>query len=134
MINASFASIERSGPWQVPEHLEVRVSFGNAELDLREAELGDATTIDVRVKFGNCEIFVPHGLAVNLDVRSKMAHVAEVRDGATPTGGKRVHITGKVSFGNCEVIALAPGESKEQAMHRVYRARRHARWHELHEE
>ena len=63
-LRVVMGSCERRGVWKVPSRVEAHVSFGNMELDLREAELGPDTTIDANVYMGNLEIIVPDDLAV----------------------------------------------------------------------
>src|SRR5262249_42699311 len=76
-ISVKFGSVERRGPWVVPDELDVRVSFGNCELDLREATLRPGvTTIRVRCRAGNVEIIVPEGLAVEANVQGVASNVA----------------------------------------------------------
>jgi len=132
MIRVAMGSIERRGPWQVPRELPIRVSFGNCELDLREAifEAG-TTTFSIDVKFGNLEIIAPLDLPVELEVESAMGNVTDWRKGVT-SGERRLRIVGRVKLGNCEVNALAPGQTKHE-LHRERHARVHAErqmWHQ----
>ncbi|HUJ61615.1 MAG TPA: ATP-binding protein [Kofleriaceae bacterium] len=136
-IEVRFGNVERNGPWKVPAELAVNVRFGNAELDLRDAELGAITTIRVDIKFGNVELIVPPELAVELDVASVAGNVTG-RGGAPAAGAhgdgvyrradepppKLVRIVGKCRAGNCEVIPLARGVPAD----------RHARHHLAHHE
>ncbi len=146
-------SIERRGAWVVPEHLDVRVMWGNVELDLRDAKMSPGlTTINVHIKMGNVEIIVPPGMTVNLDVHnlagnvSQGEHIQSTLEG--DAAGPRVRVTGTVKLGNCEVITLHPGETRGDAdrrrkhmrhLHRHERHHgrhrdRHARFRELHAE
>jgi signal transduction histidine kinase len=152
-LRVTMGSIERRGGWIVPEHLDVRVMWGNAELDLREARMSPGlTTIDVQVTMGNVEIIVPPGMTVTLDVRIVAGNVSEGEQIQSTVEGDadkpRVRITGRVKLGNCEVIRLHPGETRgdaeRRAKHERHRARherhhkrhheRHARFRELHAE
>jgi len=120
-LQATFGSIERRGPWTVPAHLDCRVRFGNIELDLREAELGPETTIEANVAFGNLEIIVPPGLRVETAVKSVGGNVEDWRPPSDEAPTKRLRITGKVKFGNCEVIPLRAGETKYDHARRIRR-------------
>jgi signal transduction histidine kinase len=182
-LRVVMGSCERRGVWKVPSRVEAHVTWGNMELDLREAELGPDTTIDARVMMGNLEIIVPSDLAVDVSVDSVAGNVehggsegsrdsgffepaatvttagvttADVspalathayRDPALPPV-RRLHVTGKVRFANCEIIPLRPGETRHDYARRVrhlHRMRhghghghgrrdRHERWRELHAE
>ena len=152
-LRVTMGSIERRGAWVVPEHLDVRVMWGNVELDLRDAKMSPGlTTINVHIKMGNVEIIVPPGMTVNLDVHnvagnvSQGEHILSTLEG--DAAGPRVRVTGTVKLGNCEVITLHPGETRGDAdrrrKHMRHRHRherhhgrhrdRHARFRELHAE
>ena len=152
-LRVTMGSIERRGAWVVPEHLDVRVMWGNVELDLRDAKMSPGlTTINVHIKMGNVEIVVPPGMTVNLDVHnvagnvSQGEHILSTLEG--DAAGPRVRVTGTVKLGNCEVITLHPGETRGDAdrrrkhmrhLHRHERHHgrhrdRHARFRELHAE
>jgi signal transduction histidine kinase len=171
---AIMGSCERRGAWRVPSRVEAHVKFGNMELDLREAELGPETTIHARVMMGNLEIIVPSDLAVDVSVDSIAGNVEQTygpRDGADageihvsgsetgealathayrdpgPMPARRLRVTGKVKFGNCEIIPLRQGETRQdyerrvRHLHRVrhghgdhHHRHRHERWRELHAE
>ncbi len=168
-LNVVMGSCERRGAWNVPSRVEAHVKFGNMELDLREAQLGPDTTIDARIYMGNLEIIVPSDLAVDVAVDSVMGNVEHgARDGVgdgVQVGGdgetlashayrdpaqpapRRLRVTGKVKLGNCEIVPLRPGETRQDYARRVrhlHRMRhghrghdhrsRHERWRELHAE
>ncbi|MGE5185244.1 MAG: ATP-binding protein [Acidobacteriota bacterium] len=136
-LRATFGSVERAGPWPVPRELDVRVRFGHALLDLREAVLEPGETVfHVSVRMGNLEVIVPPELAVDMNVESFASNLEEVRRrAASPDPDKpRLKITGSVKAGNCEVVALRPDETREDAARRLKRERRHRRWHEVHRE
>lgn len=170
-LRVIMGSCERRGAWKVPSRVEAHVRWGNLELDLREAQLGPETTIDARVMMGNLEIIVPSDLAVDVSVDSIAGNVEQgSRDGdegeihvsAIETGealashayrdpaqtpGRRLRVIGKVRFGNCEIIPLRPGETRQDYARRVrhlhrmrhghdghHHRHRHERWRELHAE
>jgi signal transduction histidine kinase len=167
-LRVVMGSSERRGAWTVPAQVNARVMWGNLELDLREAELGTETTIDARVTMGNLEIIVPADLAVDVRVDSIAGNVEQgARDGglgasvekpepgAPVTAGvyrdpaqpptRRLHVTGTVRFGNCEIIPLRDGETRldhARRIREIHRLRhghhrhhhRHERWRELHAE
>jgi hypothetical protein len=62
-LRVIMSSVERRGRWLVPRTLDLRVLWGNAELDFRDASLGPGiTTIHVRVFMGNFEVVLPPNL------------------------------------------------------------------------
>lgn len=130
---ARMSSVERAGPWEVPRELELRATWGNLELDFREATFeSGTTTIDVRVTMGNIELIVPPSIEVRLEATTFAASVEQTAASSyiapplvsampgevivPPLIDKRVlRITGHVRFGNLEVIRLWPGETREDA-------------------
>lgn len=143
-LNVAFGNVERTGAWVVPRNLTVKVRFGNAELDLRDAVLGRGlTTIELQVSMGNAEIIVPRDVPVHVEVNAKYGNV-ENAPATAPSGDldqTRIRIVGNVKLGNCEVLALGPDESKESfhikrhlEQRRKAREARHKRWKDLHAE
>ncbi len=122
--------VARRSRWTVPRALEVRVFWGNAELDFREASLAPGvTTIDAGVLMGNLEIVLPPHLAIDVDVSSFMGSVEERHrvppdpDPARPM----LRITGAVRLGNLEISTRLPGETRGDASRRERRERRQLR-------
>jgi hypothetical protein len=113
-------SVERIGTWAVPGQLSARVVFGNLVRDLRDAQLGPVTEIEVSITMGNVEIVVAPGTAVDVDASSWMGNV-EDRSESTPAAARVVRIAGRVKFGNLEVSTRLRGETKRDA-------RRRRRW------
>lgn len=126
-LRVIMSAIERRGRWTVPRSLDLRVLWGNTELDFREASLGPGiTTIHVRVFMGNLEVVLPPGLAIEVDVSSFASAVTErhrVPPDADP-GRPQIRIVGTVRFGNLEVTTRLPGESAGDAYRRERRARK----------
>jgi hypothetical protein len=129
-LRVVMSAIERRGRWTVPRSLDLRVLWGNAELDFREASLGPGiTTIHVRVFMGNLEVVLPPGLAIEVDVSSFAGSVTErhrVPPDADP-GRPQIRIVGTVRFGNLEITTRLPGESARDAYRRERRARKELR-------
>jgi hypothetical protein len=120
-LRVIFGNVERRGSWSVPRKLDLRVLFGNAELDLREASLAPGvTTIDVRVTMGNLELIVPPDLSIDVDVSSFMGSVEDRHrvppdpDPARPV----LRIVGAVRLGNLELETRLAGESRREARKR----------------
>jgi hypothetical protein len=127
-LRVIMSSVERRGRWSVPRALDLRVLWGNAELDFRDASLGPGvTTIHVRVFMGNFEVILPPNLAIDVDVSSFAGSVTERHrvppedDPARPL----IRIVGTVRFGNLEITTRLPGETARDAYRRERRERKH---------
>lgn len=129
-LRVIMSSVERRGRWTVPRTLQLRVLWGNAELDFRDASLAPGvTTIDVGVLMGNLEIVLPPHLAVDVDVSSFMGAVEERHrvppdaDPARPV----LQLVGAVRLGNLEISTRLAGESRGDARRRERRERKQLR-------
>jgi len=129
-LRVVMSSVERRGRWSVPRALDLRVLWGNAELDFRDASLGPGiTTIDVRVFMGNFEVILPPNLAIEVDVSSFAGSVTErhrVPPDADPAR-PQIRIVGRVAFGNLEITTRLPGETARDAYKREKRERKQLR-------
>jgi hypothetical protein len=129
-LRVIMSAVERRGRWAVPRSLDLRVLWGNAELDFRDASLGAGiTTIHVRVFMGNFEVVLPPNLAIDVDVSSFAGAVTErhrVPPDADPTR-PQIRIVGTVVFGNLEITTRLPGESARDAHRREKRERKELR-------
>jgi hypothetical protein len=129
-LRVIMSSVERRGRWSVPRALDLRVLWGNAELDFRDASLGPGiTTIHVRVFMGNFEVVLPPNLAIDVDVSSFAGSVTErhrVPPDADPAR-PQIRIVGTVRFGNLEVTTRLPGETARDAVRREKRERKQLR-------
>jgi signal transduction histidine kinase len=136
-LRVVMGSIERRGPWTVPRDLAIRVLFGNAELDLRDAVLEPGTTtFTVHVSMGNLELIVPPELPVELDIESVTGNVTDWRKPGVRDPERKLRVTGRVKMSNCEVIGLAPGQTKRHYQHERHHEHRemHRGWREVHAE
>ncbi len=129
-LSVIMSTVERRGRWTVPKATTLRVFWGNAELDFRDASIGPGvTTIDISVTMGNLEIVVPPQLAVDVDVSSFMGSVEEKHrvppdpDPARPI----LRITGAVRLGNLEIVTRLQGETGRDARRRERQERRQLR-------
>jgi len=62
----AFGSAERKGRWRLAPRSSVMVAFGNADVDLRDAQIdGNEATITAFVAFGNADFYVPEGVEVD---------------------------------------------------------------------
>ncbi|MBC7978694.1 MAG: DUF1707 and DUF2154 domain-containing protein [Myxococcales bacterium] len=118
------SSVERRGRWSVPRELDLRVLWGHAELDFRDASLGPGvTTIHVRVLMGNVEVILPPNLGIDVDVSSFAGAVTERHRVPTDADPSRplIRIVGSVRFGNLEITTRLPHESARDAYRREKR-------------
>jgi hypothetical protein len=129
-LRVILSAVERRGRWLVPRRMDLRVFWGNAELDFRDASLGPGiTTIDVRVFMGNFEVILPPGLGIDVDVSSFAGSVTErhrVSPDADPTH-PMIRIVGSVRFGNLEITTRLAGETARDAVRRERRERKELR-------
>lgn len=129
-LRVIMSSVERRGRWSVPRALELRVLWGNAELDFRDASLGPGiTTIHVRVFMGNLEVVLPPNLAIDVDVSSFAGSVTErhrVPPDADPAR-PLIRIVGTVRLGNLEITTRLPNETARDADKRERRERKQLR-------
>lgn len=129
-LRVVMSSVERRGRWTVPRQLDLRVFWGNAELDFRDASLGAGiTTIHVRVFMGNFELILPPNLAIEVDVSSFAGSVTERHRVPPDDDPRRPHIRVVcwVLFGNLEITTRLPGETARDALRREKRERKELR-------
>jgi Cell wall-active antibiotics response 4TMS YvqF/Domain of unknown function (DUF1707) len=129
-LRVIMSSVEREGRWIVPKETALRIFWGNAELDFREASLAPGvTTIDVRVTMGNLELILPPELAIDVDVSSVMGSVEQRHRLPVEPDPSRpmLRVTGRVLMGNLEITTLLPGETKRDGMRRDRDKRRDKR-------
>ena len=129
-LRVVMSSVERRGRWLVPKELHLRVLWGNAELDFRDASLQPGvTTIDVRVTMGNLEIILPPYLAIDVDVSSLAGNVEERHrvPAELGPGQPMLRIIGAVRFGNLEISTRLPGETNRDARRRERKERKQLR-------
>jgi hypothetical protein len=129
-LRVLFGSVRRGGRWTVANKVELRVAFGNAELDFREASLAaGVTTIDVRITCGNLEVVVPPWLAVDVQVSAVLGNVEERHRVPPDHDPSRpiLRFVGNVRLGNLEISTRLPGESARDARRRERRERKRLR-------
>ena len=91
-----FSDTERTGRWRLPRFSLAFILFGNADLDLRQAELaGPVASFTALVLFGNIDLYVPEGVEVDLGGLAVFGHRREWGSDVPPLPGTpllRVHI------------------------------------------
>ena len=108
-----FGSVERKGRWRVPRFACLAVVFGDADIDLRTAEIdGRVVTITALLVFGNADFFVPRGVDVDLGGITLFGHRREHGDDVDVTlEAPLVRIRVYSVFGTSDVWRIAPGMS-----------------------
>ena len=119
-IRSVFGNVARRGGWVVPAQIQVAATFGNLELEFRDARFtAEVTEIDARVVFGNLEIIVPPQLAVDCEGSSVLGNIESHGTGAVADPGRPLlRIRGYAVLGNVEVHTRLPGESEGDARRR----------------
>jgi len=112
-LRALLGNVQRAGGWVVPAILDIRVIFGNAELDFRDARYtAPVTELRANVLFGNLEVIVPPQLAVDCEGSSVLGNVEHHGAGAVADPDRPLlRIRGRAVLGNIEVHTRLPGES-----------------------
>ncbi|CAN5878864.1 hypothetical protein BH11MYX3_BH11MYX3_42760 [soil metagenome] len=130
-VRIVMGSVERTGPWTVPQQLAARVVCGSLVLDLREARLAHGvTTIDVNITMGSVEVIVPPWVSVEAEGSSFLGSIELRTEPFTPTSDTPVvRITGRVKLGNLEVATMRPGETQRDVR---WRRRHERRWRRDH--
>lgn len=73
-----FSDTERTGRWRLPRFGFALVFVGNADLDLRQAELGDSeVSFTAFMLFGNIDLYVPEGVEVDFGGVAVIGHRRE---------------------------------------------------------
>lgn len=117
-----FGSVERVGAWRVATRTFVRVIFGSAVIDLRQAILPAGVAeieLEVKVVFGNLEVIVPPGWTIDNRCGAVLASVEQDEGHVLPDDERRVlRLTGRVVLGSLSVFERLPGERGGQARRR----------------
>jgi hypothetical protein len=101
----AFGSVERRGRWRLSRRAALAVVFGDADIDLRAAELeGPVVTITALLLFGNADFYVPTGADIDLGGLTIFGHRREHGDDAGPaTDSPLVRIRVYSLFGTSDV-------------------------------
>jgi hypothetical protein len=75
---AAFGNVQRTGRWRMAGSGFVAVAFGDADIDLRQAELdGPVASLTAFVLFGNVDVYVPDAVDVDLSGIAVFGHRRE---------------------------------------------------------
>jgi uncharacterized protein DUF1707 len=106
-----FGSVERKGRWRLARRALVLIGFGDANIDLRQAQLdSDVVTITAFVVFGNADFFVPEGVDVDLGGLTVFGHRGEHGDDVPAVhSGPFVRVRVFSLFGTSDVWRIPHG-------------------------
>src|SRR5690606_28531460 len=84
---------------------KISTFFGETEIDLSQADLGEHAYLDVEVAFGGVKLIVPPHWDLRIDVTNIFAGVEDKRiyPQVTPDPAKVLVIKGTVIFGGLEI-------------------------------
>ena len=105
-----FGSVERKGRWRLPRFASLFVLFGDADIDMRKAEIGaPVVTISALVVFGNADFYVPTGVEVDLGGLAVFGHRGEHGEEVEPApDAPLVRIRVFSLFGTSDVWHVPP--------------------------
>jgi hypothetical protein len=105
----AFGSVERKGRWRLPRFAGLLVFFGDADIDLRTAEIGGpVVTITTLLVFGNADFYVPTGVDVDLGGLTVFGHRREHGYDEPAPDAPLVRIRVFSLFGTSDVWRIAP--------------------------
>ena len=106
-----FGGVNRTGRWRVPRHSWLASFFGDADIDLRTAEIEDrVVTLTALLLFGNADFYVPAGVDVDLGGFTVFGHRREHgEDAATRPGTPLIRVRVYALFGTSDVWRITPG-------------------------
>lgn len=114
---------ERTGRWRLPRRGFAFVFLGDADLDLRQAELGGPiSSLKAFVLFGNIDLYVPEGVEVDLGGLAVLGHRREWgRDLQPLPGTPLLRVKVFSLFGTADVWRV-PGAWARRSLREVIRA------------
>ena len=120
---AFLGATERTGRWRLPRRGFAFVFLGDADLDLRQAELGGAvSSLKAFVLFGNIDLYVPEGVEVDLGGLAVLGHRREWgRDLQPLPGTPLLRVKVFSLFGTADVWRV-PGAWARRSLREVIRA------------
>jgi hypothetical protein len=133
----AFGSVERRGRWRLPRRAGLAVVCGDADIDLRGAELdGPVVTITALLLFGNADFYVPTGADIDLGGLTVFGHRREHGDDDAPAAdAPLVRIRVYSLFGTSDVwyVPREASGSFGELIRSVRKRGRAAEGRELHE-
>ena len=109
LTGVAFGSVERTGRWRFPRFAGLFVLFGDADIDLRNAEIdGPIRTITTFLLFGNADFYVPTGVDVDLGGLTVFGHRREHGDDEPSLEAPLVRVRVFSLFGTSDVWLVPP--------------------------
>jgi Domain of unknown function (DUF1707) len=107
----AFGELERKGRWRIADRSSLVVTFGNADIDLRNAQIdGDEVTITAFIAFGNADFYVPEGVDVDQGGLAVFGARGEHgSDAAPPPHAPLVRLRVFTMFGNSDLWRIPAG-------------------------
>lgn len=108
---AVLSHLRRDADWLLPRLFRIFAFWGNAEIDLTQAIVGEGTSvIEVKCIMANIEIRVPPDLRVENEVEAVLASADIRRDTQTTASldAPLVRITGSTFLGSVEIRVIDP--------------------------
>ncbi|MFB1042736.1 DUF1707 SHOCT-like domain-containing protein [Streptomyces chrestomyceticus] len=107
-IDQRWGTLHRSGAWEVPRRLEVRMHGGDVKLDFTEAEFSHARLdLDVQISVGgNLVLVVRPGIVVHTDDLTVKVGEVKYRNPASDAQApveREVYVTGRLKGGDVVV-------------------------------
>jgi len=120
-IPAILGSTTRSGPWTVPEHLELLVILGDIHLDFRDAIFTSETiVIDLTVTLGTLKVTVPPGTEIANEVGEFIASSKLPKPSrSAPPNGYLVVLRGNLVLAELVVKEAPPTGTKKTIRERL---------------
>lgn len=104
VIEGAGGSIRRAGRWPVPAEIEVRSTYGSAQLDFREAVFtAPVTTLSLDLKYGSVLLTLPDGATAQVDCSSGWGRVRSAVPAIPEPGHPHLIVTGKTAYGSIRV-------------------------------
>jgi hypothetical protein len=124
----AFGSVERRGRWRLGRSAGLAVVFGDADIDLRLAELdGPAVTITALLVFGNADFYVENGADIDLGGLTVFGHRREHGDDAAPAAGAPLMRIRVFSLFGTSDVWYVPGDATGSFRELIKSARKRGR-------
>ncbi len=103
-LSAIFSGIDRSGPWTVPEILDIQAIFGGIDLDFSDTDLppGKTTIIRLSVIFGGVDITLPPNVRVEINADCIFGGI-DHQSGSTDERAHTIRLEGILLFGGVDI-------------------------------
>jgi hypothetical protein len=117
---AIMGGVTRRGQWIPARHTHMYALMGGAQLDFREARLGQGVTeLTIIACMGGVELIVPPDLIVDAGGTAIMGGFDQSHESpGAPAGAPVLKVNGFVMMGGVEIKVMLPGETNADARRR----------------